>query len=279
MMETQELNKIFKRIEKDYLGNVVGVRDDELPSLFLVIGPSGSGKTTFAKQIAPLLSFVHIAPSLSFVHIAPSLSFVHIAFDDLRHYHPEYQKYLDEDPFSAVDKTNYDVNFWMQKLLSAAGLKRANVLLECTARGHNHTENVIRHFKDNAYQLFSCALCVPEEESALSIFERYISHDEKRFINLKEVANATGNFLDSLKYLKQESRTLVLVGRGGKEIKHGINEDIVKVAESICKQKVDNSQRWVNVSEQFNKLVAVQNPQSVELNTFFGEKLALCYNH
>ena len=32
---------------------------------------------------------------------------------------PEYQKYLSEDPFSAVDKTNYDVNFWMQKLLSA----------------------------------------------------------------------------------------------------------------------------------------------------------------
>ncbi|MFJ4167805.1 zeta toxin family protein [Microbacterium sp. NPDC089698] len=93
--------------------------------------------------------------------------------DDLRAFHPDYQRLLHEDPLAMPAAPIPASARWVELALEHAREHQYNVLVEGTFRRPEITLGTARRFHDSGYRTHLVALAVPPWESQLSSLERF----------------------------------------------------------------------------------------------------------
>lgn len=157
--------------EKELLNNVpvadiVKHRQDEIqseerPFLIRVVGQSGSGKST---QLMPALE-----------EILQNTSYVKINVGAFAPFHPEYQKWQDQNPAMMREKTN---GFALRALIMFYRYcveHKTNILFDMTLLEPEIEEYLMSLAKKSGYQIQLHVLCVPKKVSDRFIRQRYLT--------------------------------------------------------------------------------------------------------
>lgn len=93
--------------------------------------------------------------------------------DDLRPFHPDYQRLLRDDPLAMPAATAAASARWVELSLEYAREHQYNVLVEGTFRRPKITLGTATAFHDDGYRTHLVAIAVPPWESQLSSIERF----------------------------------------------------------------------------------------------------------
>ncbi|MGW9159294.1 zeta toxin family protein [Microbacterium sp. NPDC055665] len=93
--------------------------------------------------------------------------------DDLRPFHPDYQRLTREDPLAMPAATAAASARWVELALEYAREHQYNVLVEGTFRRPEITLGTAAQFHDGGYRTHLVAIAVPPWESQLSSIERF----------------------------------------------------------------------------------------------------------
>jgi len=144
-----------------------------MPRVVLLGGQPGSGKTKM-RELA--------------MNELPS---VVINADNLRDYHPMYERLRQAEPEKASFLVNEDVSLWTQKLIQQAVKEKRNIVFDGTFGSSDQkmiTETLTR-FKGNGYETKLWVLAVPAELSKLGIYLRnemqIMQTGSGRFVSVK----------------------------------------------------------------------------------------------
>lgn len=187
-----------------------GVKPSTLPTVVFVGGAEGAGKTAHAPNIAAHLAAVSGTP-------------VVVSVDDMREYHPEWQREARRDG-QAAERFNEDASRWVNKLYTDAIAERKNVVLET---GFKHPEllaETIVKFREAGYRVEAEIVVVSADKSKRAVAGRILDAQEKGFAPRLVTAPRFEEGYVGLRATLQhaEDKVLVdqirLVRRGGEEI-------------------------------------------------------------
>lgn len=129
--------------------------------IIFVGGQPGAGKTV-------LLGHINKQMNIAF----PRCN-VPIVGDDLRVFHPMYERLLIEDDKKAAFYTDTDSGKWIEMALECAAQMQSNVLVEGTLRKAEVSVSTADMFKRAGYETECNILAVPRTLSVIGIYQRY----------------------------------------------------------------------------------------------------------
>ena len=130
------------------------------PSAVLLGGSPGSGKSRSAVVVRSLAQPQQLTPIIG---------------DDLRPFHPDYERLLDVDPLAMPDATAAASGRWVEAAIRDAQEHRYPVLIEGTFRRSEVTIDTATSFRAHGFDVHLVALAVPDWESRLGVLDRYVS--------------------------------------------------------------------------------------------------------
>ena len=93
--------------------------------------------------------------------------------DDLRPFHPAYERLQETDPLNAARYTDHDSGRWVEKLIAAAQERRVNLVIESTMRRPDVFVRTGGQLRSAGYEIEARALAVPERVSWQGVHQRY----------------------------------------------------------------------------------------------------------
>ena len=98
---------------------------------------------------------------------------VQIIGDDLRGYHPQYDRLMNRDDKTAAFYTDRDTGLWVEKAIAEAKRQRVNIVIEGTMRDGNKVAETMKSLRTAGYEIEARALAVNERLSQQGIIQRY----------------------------------------------------------------------------------------------------------
>jgi hypothetical protein len=181
------------------------------PGVVLLGGQPGSGKSALLDVATEYLS-------------TPSARAVQIVGDDLRDYHPDYQRLLTDNDRTAAAATDRDSGRWVQKCLAYAREHRYSVVIEGTMRDPRVPLATAADFRAAGYRVEAWVMAVDPLSSRLGILARY--HEQRAALGYGrftvDVAHdaAVAGVLDSVDALQDAGAVerMLVVARGPEAI-------------------------------------------------------------
>lgn len=115
--------------------------------------------------------------SVTIARYAPAGTHVRVIGDDLRKFHPDYDRLMDTDPAAMPAATSQASGQWVQRGLAWAREESRSVAWEATLRAPEVLDD-LRRFVERGCQVRVVALAVPREVSLAGTVRRYL--DELR---------------------------------------------------------------------------------------------------
>lgn len=129
------------------------------PVFVAIGGQPGAGKT---------------AGQLHVRRLYPDRSITPIIGDDLRRFHRDYDRLMEQDPLRMPEATAPASAAWVEACLEHARVERFHTLVEGTFRRPEVTLGTVREFRAAGYRTHLVAVAVPPWESRLSTLERFV---------------------------------------------------------------------------------------------------------
>lgn len=261
---------------------------NENSEMIFVAAPTGAGKDTLVRKLTSQ---------------NPDKNYTVLNMDMFRHYYKNIDKKIDEindkDFANKTNEISYEIYYLIEELILKY-YPGTNVILTGTMKDISWIESILKKYKNSRYNVNLSVLTVPYQESAFSIFERYLNIVETqlnsknkddsiiRYTDLEYHDKTFLNFAKNLNYFenicKYESGKLVdsvSVYRRDKSI-HDLSEDTLIFSSSSPssfkeKNATDTANSILNSAniisaERFSKLLEL-----VERNSDYLKKQGL-YN-
>ena len=156
-LSESELRIIFERdIANDIFRNA---RPCDSPVAVIFGGQPGSGKSAAVSTVAGEFS--------------NRGGLAQIIGDELRDYHPRYDKLLQQDDKTAAFFTDRDTARWVELAIEEAKQRRVNIVIEGTMRDHNKVAQTMLDLRKDGYFIDARALAVNYRFSEQGILQRY----------------------------------------------------------------------------------------------------------
>ena len=186
----------------------LSTQTDKNAEMLFVAAPTGAGKDTLVRKLTSQ---------------NPNKNYVVLNMDMFRHYYQNISKQINEiNDKDFAQKTNdisYEIYYLIEELILNY-YQGTNVILTGTMKDTPWIESILRKYKNNKYDVNLSVLTVPYQESAFSIFERYLNivetqlnsktHDTSsiRYTDLKYHDETFNNFSKSLEYFENSNNLL-----------------------------------------------------------------------
>ncbi|OZG61481.1 Zeta toxin family protein [Bifidobacterium lemurum] len=127
------------------------------PTLYMVGAQPGAGKTRAIQRICK-----------------SHLDAVEVNGDDLRVYHPDYSRILDEAPLRMPELTSQASSAWVRMSLDHLRDRHVSVVVETTFAHPKANMDTLHSFRQAGYRESLVFVAVPAPVSLLGILERYV---------------------------------------------------------------------------------------------------------
>ena len=201
-------------------------KTDNNAEMIFVAAPTGAGKDTLVRKLTSQ---------------NPDKNYVVLNMDMFRHYYKNISKQVNEITDKDFAKKTNDISYEIYYLIEELILnyyQGTNVILTGTMKDTPWIESILKKYKNNKYDVNLSVLTVPYQESAFSIFERYLNIVETqlhaktkddsiiRYTDLKYHDETFTNFSKNLEYFEnyKELISSISVYRRDKSI-HDLSED------------------------------------------------------
>ncbi|WP_137655257.1 zeta toxin family protein [Bifidobacterium moukalabense] len=144
---------------EDILPTIEGVAGSDDPCTVFVGGQPGAGKTRAVHMILDM--GLHEGTLLP------------VNGDDLRQYHPDYDRLCDEDPLGMPLRTAEASAEWIRRTMAYATANRVSTIVEGTWRNASTVLDEASNAKRNGRTTHAIVLAVPPVLSRIAILERY----------------------------------------------------------------------------------------------------------
>lgn len=179
--------------------------DDPYPKAEMIYlgAPTGAGKDTLVRKI---------------MHDNPEKNFVVLNMDMFRHYHDEIigqdAEISDKDFAYITNQTSYAIYYMIQEIILNE-FPGTNVIVTGTMKDLDWVKEIVARYRNanrTNYSISLATLAVPVNESAFSIFERYLhmvnsrdeSGDPLRYTDLSYHKNTTKEFVSNVQYFEND---------------------------------------------------------------------------
>ena len=204
----------------------LSTQTDKNAEMLFVAAPTGAGKDTLVRKLTSQ---------------NPNKNYVVLNMDMFRHYYQNISKQIheinDKDFAKKTNDISYEIYYLIEELILNY-YQGTNVILTGTMKDTPWIESILRKYKNNKYDVNLSVLTVPYQESAFSIFERYLNivetqlnsktHDTSsiRYTDLKYHDETFNNFSKSLEYFENSNNLIssISVYRRDKNI-NDLSED------------------------------------------------------
>ena len=194
--------------------------------LTFVAAPTGAGKDTLVRKLTSQ---------------NPDKNYVVLNMDMFRHYYTDISTNIkeinDKDFAKKTNDISYEIYYLIEELILNY-YPGTNVILTGTMKDTPWIESIFKKYKNHKYNINLSVLTVPYQESAFSIFERYLNivqtqlHSKRkddsiiRYTDLKYHDETFTNFTKNLNYFENSKDLIssVSVYRRDKSI-HDLSED------------------------------------------------------
>lgn len=201
-------------------------KTDKNAEMIFVAAPTGAGKDTLVRKLTSQ---------------NPDKNYVVLNMDMFRHYYKNISKQVndihDKDFAKKTNDISYEIYYLIEELILNY-YQGTNVILTGTMKDTPWIESILKKYKNNKYDINLSVLTVPYQESAFSIFERYLNivdtqlHSKTpddsiiRYTDLKYHDETFTNFSKNLEYFEKSKDLIssVSVYRRDKSI-HDLSED------------------------------------------------------
>lgn len=173
--------KLISQIVSNY--NLIPSTDSTPNAQMIFLGaPTGAGKDTLVRKI--------MADN-------PDKNYIVLNMDMFRHYHNEIsdsqEQISDRDFAQKTNQTSYELYYIIQELILKE-FPGTNVIVTGTIRDLEWVKEIIKRYKNDPktnYNISLATLAVPINESAFSIFERYLN-----MVNTRDSSNTPLRYTD-----------------------------------------------------------------------------------
>lgn len=159
-----EHQAIFEREIKPDL--FAGAKPSIQPVAVIFGGQPGAGKSAAVDE--------------AIKELGPRGGAVQIIGDDLRDFHPKYERLMDADDKTAAFYTDRDTGRWIEKSIAEAKVQRVNIVIEGTMRDADKVAATMQSLREAGYQIDARALAVTSRLSEQGIMQRYESQKVDR---------------------------------------------------------------------------------------------------
>ena len=186
----------------------LSTQTDKNAEMLFVAAPTGAGKDTLVRKLTSQ---------------NPNKNYVVLNMDMFRHYYQNISKQIheinDKDFAKKTNDISYEIYYLIEELILNY-YQGTNVILTGTMKDTPWIESILRKYKNNKYDVNLSVLTVPYQESAFSIFERYLNivetqlnsktHDTSsiRYTDLKYHDETFNNFSKSLEYFENSNNLI-----------------------------------------------------------------------
>jgi hypothetical protein len=105
---------------------------------------------------------------------------VQIIGDNLRGFHPQYDRLMEKDDTTAAFYTDRDTGRWVEKAIAEAKARRVNLVIEGTMRDADKVASTMKSLREAGYEIEARALAVTLRLSEQGILQRYESQKADR---------------------------------------------------------------------------------------------------
>ena len=102
-----------------------------------------------------------------------------IPSDDLKTFHPDYDRLMATDPLAMPDATDPAMNAWRKMALDEAVQRRSSLVFETTMRRPGMAEATASTIRDGGFATEVRVLGVPQVVSGLGVLQRYVDQAEQ----------------------------------------------------------------------------------------------------
>ena len=179
--------------------------DEPYPSAEMIYlgAPTGAGKDTLVRKI---------------MHDNPDKNYVVLNMDMFRHYHDEIvgqnEEISDREFAHKTNQTSYAIYYMIQEIILNE-YPGTNVIVTGTMKDLDWVKEIVTRYKNAAktnYSISLATLAVPINESAFSIFERYLhmvntrdqSGDPLRYTDLSYHNATTKEFISNVQFFEDD---------------------------------------------------------------------------
>jgi len=152
-----EHQAIFERDIKPDLFS--GAKPSSQPVAVIFGGQPGAGKSAAVDE--------------AIKELGPRGGAVQIIGDDLRDFHPKYERLMEADDKTAAFYTDRDTGRWIEKSIAEAKAQRVNIVIEGTMRDADKVAATMQSLREAGYQIDARALAVTSRLSEQGIMQRY----------------------------------------------------------------------------------------------------------
>lgn len=158
-----QLREIFERDIRPEL-DALGASSREEPTLLLVLvgGQPGAGKSKAISRIE-----------------AQHPGIVEVIGDDLRNFHPDYDRFMQEAPLAMPAATAQASGRWVGMAIEYLRERRRSTLIETTLRQPGVVRETVAGFRQAGYRTELHVVAVPLEVSRLGTISRYVGQVEE----------------------------------------------------------------------------------------------------
>lgn len=158
-----QLREIFRqRIRPQFDRTGSFTHAESAPTVVLLGGQPGSGKSRAVGRV-----------KAQYPGIVP------VVGDDLRAYHPDYDRLMREDPLSMPRETGQAASRWARMAMEYLREQRRSALVETTLRQPDMVREVVTEFRQAGYRIELRVVAVPLEVSRLGTIARYADQVER----------------------------------------------------------------------------------------------------
>ncbi len=215
-IDKNSIEKIIQDIwQKEIVGDNSSIKKSEHPQAFVLGGQPGAGKSNLAKEICKNLHD----------------NVVEINGDLFRKYHPDYQKFIENNPLTMPEKTAEFSATVTQEILKKAIKEKYNVVIEGTFRTSETPTKTLKLFKNNKYKTNVLIQSCDKNLSWQSCMERYekgkkINPKEARYTDKKHHDLVVKNLIGNVKKVQDSGladNIKIFIRKGDREMK---NEEV-----------------------------------------------------
>ena len=186
----------------------LSTQTDKNAEMLFVAAPTGAGKDTLVRKLTSQ---------------NPNKNYVVLNMDMFRHYYQNISKQIheinDKDFAKKTNDISYEIYYLIEELILNY-YQGTNVILTGTMKDTPWIESILKKYKNYKYDINLSVLTVPYQESAFSIFERYLNivetqlnsktHDTSsiRYTDLKYHDETFNNFSKSLEYFENSNNLI-----------------------------------------------------------------------
>ncbi len=193
---------LFAQIISNY--NLKKSQDEHPEAEMIYLGaPTGAGKDTLVRKI---------------IQDNPEKNYIVLNMDMFRHYHDEIvgqsESISDKDFAYKTNQTSYAIYYMIQEIILNE-FPGTNVIVTGTMKDLDWVKEIVTRYKNDAkthYSISLATLAVPINESAFSIFERYLnmvntrdsSGDPLRYTDLTYHNDTTKEFISNVQFFEND---------------------------------------------------------------------------